>query len=290
MHLLHSVCCRCTNYAANSQLTKQPPPGWLHFQELMQQSTKATPVALEQKDMSKALASMQEHLATIQQTTCLPDAGDSKLSSVSGFGKADKLQLVRCSVCHSLLLSAAFNGHLPNCQPSQVPANVKSSNIAQSAANDKAASASHKAGSQGKVKKKMQGRGSKKPPAGPSRFAVEQVKQEMQQPLPRCFQANACMDVLSRDSHAQLASVPSNLGSSIKPESQAHSGLHSTVGAEAPAGYPRQITPEAASRRLAWTYCRNLSRSNPDLDVINDPAMPPRFPYSACQLARRRSR
>lgn len=290
MYLTYLVCCRCTNYAASSQLSKQPPPGWLHFQELMQQSTKAIPVALEQQDMSKALASMQEHLATIQQTTCLPDAGNSKLSSVSGFGQADKLQLVCCSVCHSLLLSAAFNKHLPNCRPSQVPANVSSSNVAQSAANGKAASALHKAGAQGKGKKNKQGKISKKPPAGPSRFAVEQVQQEMKQPLPRGLQANVCMDLLSRESHAQLASVPSYLAPSIKPESQAHLGLHSAVGAEAPAGYSRQGTPEAASRRLAWTYHCDLSRSNLDLDVINDPTMPPRFPYSACKLARRRSR
>lgn len=287
MSLSHRSCCRCSKFSATAQLSKQPPAGWLHFQELLQQGTKLATAPSHQQDLNSALGRMQENLVSIQQTTCIPLAESSKVSLVSGLNTADSLQMLRCSVCHSLLLSAAFNKHLPSCRPCSVPNKTSKSKLTQPS-NGRAASAGHKASSQGKGKKKAQSKGSKKPPAGPSRFAMEQTKAGMQQAVTRSLQGDASVEVRGNVSHAQPGMMPSSTEPLLAPRGQ--SEVHPASELEGAVKECSQSQTEAPGTRLAWTYEPCMSRSNPDLDAVNDPDLPPRFPHSVCRVARRRSR
>ena len=236
--------------------------------------------------MSTALTTVRESIAVIQRTTCFPSG---KPSSATHTDQAGRLQAVRCSVCHSLLLAAAFNKHLPSCRPCSHPNGPTKGNASQPALNGRATSTLHKSGSQGKGKKKVPSKGSKKPPAGPSRFAVEQTKHNLQQPA-KALQGDASVELLSRMCHAQPDSKQSTTGTVTGPEVlHTHSGMQ-TAASEQPAQEAAPCKPDMTSRRLAWTYQLHMSRSNPDVDAVHEPTLPPRFPQAVCRTSRRRSR
>lgn len=234
--------------------------------------------------MSTALGRVHESIAVIQRTTCFP-----KPSSAPHTDKAGRLQAVRCSVCHSLLLAAAFNNHLPSCRPCSHPVRPTKGNASQPALNGRAATTLHKSGLQGKGKKNLQSKGSKKPPAGPSRFAVEQTKHTLQQPV-RALQGDASVELLSRMSHAQPDSKPSTAGALTSPEVLHTQSSMRAAASDEPAQAAGQCKRDMSSGRLAWTYESHMSRSNPDVDAVHEPTLPPRFPQGVCRTTRRRSR
>ena len=276
---------RCSSFSSTTELSQQPPEGWLHFQQQLQQGANALQAEAGQQAMNTALARVQDDIITIQSTTCLPSMFTGKLST----DKAGSLQIVRCSVCHSLLLAAAFNSHLPSCRPCPIPSGPNKSKTS-GLLHAKAASAAHKSASQGKGKKKLQSKGSKKPPAGPSRFAVEQTKQIVQQPGFRPAPSDASVELLSRSSDAQPDAKLSKSQPMTDSTSEAQAGTDLTLSGMPPARDPGQRDRNASGTRLAWTYGPHMSRKNPELDAVNDPALPPRFPYNVCRTSKRKSR
>ncbi len=257
---------------------------------------------------------MQAHIQSIQQSTCLPPSRLAALASTSGRDGSGRLETVRCSVCHSLLLTAAFNDHLPSCRPcappSMAPARPTKSSTSHPSSNSRAANkvTAAKGGSKGKGKGPT---GSKKPPAGPSRFAIEQAK-----PPPQPLIATKSSD----DSDLQMPSnllphrlqppAPFTYAPALSTSHPAHH-VHPSGAMQQPGmgetqmgdrqmgerqknaveGRPDDMAwPKGVKRsRTAWAYEDHMSRSNPDMDAVHDPSLPPRFPQSAT-MARTRSK
>jgi len=251
---------------------------------------------------------MHANIRGIQASTCLPPSRLAALASTSGTGSNSKLETVRCTVCHSLLLTAAFDDHLPNCRPCApqptAPARASKSTTSQPSTTGRAASKAA-AAKGAKAGKKTGTKGSKKPPAGPSRFAVEQAKLPLQ-PLPAARQS-------SDDSEFQLpphppsnhvqppapsvyASMPSSSFPSqhIQPaegmqlqQGGKHDRRHDATDGKATDMARSQRTKHS---RLVWTYEEHMSRSNPEADAVHDPSLPPRFPLLATRPRTRRAR
>lgn len=258
--------------------------------------------------MDIALTEMHANIRGIQASTCLPPSRLAALASTSGTGSNSKLETVRCTVCHSLLLTAAFDDHLPNCRPCApqptAPARASKSTTSQPSTTGRAASKAA-AAKGAKAGKKTGTKGSKKPPAGPSRFAVEQAKLPLQ-PLPAARQS-------SDDSEFQLpphppsnhvqppapsvyASMPSSSFPSqhIQPpegmqlqQGGKHDRRHDATDGK---GTDMARSQRTKHSRLVWTYEEHMSRSNPEADAVHDPSLPPRFPLLATRPRTRRAR
>lgn len=258
--------------------------------------------------MDIALTEMHANILGIQASTCLPPSRLAALASTSGTGSNSKLETVRCTVCHSLLLIAAFDDHLPNCRPCPpqptAPARASKSTTSQPSTTGRAASKAA-AAKAAKAGKKTGTKGSKKPPAGPSRFAAEQAKVPLQ-PLPAARQSSDDSEFQlpphPPSNHAQppapsvYASVPSSSFPSQHiqlPEGmQLQQAGNQDRRHEATDGKDTDMARSQGAKRsrLVWTYGERMSRSNPEVDAVHDPSLPPRFPLVATRPRTRRAR
>lgn len=229
----------------------------------------------ERQTSNAALPHLQAIFARIHSTTCFSSRRLGTLASLTDV--AGNLDAVHCTVCHSLLLADAFNDHLPSCRPAAAPTGQTgkakiSTSHGQAAAHDNSISHS-------KAGKKQHGKGSRKPPIGPSRFAAEQAKHLLQEPA---HQAQISWQWFGRPAATHQGTVISNSDAAA---------LDSSLHAHVPRDPARQHPASGVSRkRRAWAYASHLSRSSPDMDAVHDPALPPRFPQSVCRKQQRRCR
>ena len=282
--------------------------GWNHFQDLLREDPDSAQGQAEIQAMDIALNEMQANIQGIQASTCLPPSQLAALASISGTGGSSKLETVRCTVCHSLLLTVAFDDHLPNCRPCApqptAPARASKSTTSQPSTAGRAASKAA-AAKGAKAGKKMGTKGSKKPPAGPSRFAAEQAKVPLQ-PLPAAQQSfdDSEFQMLPHPppNHAQppAPSVYASMPSSSFPSQhiQLPEGMQLPQAGnqdrrhEATDGKGTDVARSQRGKRsrLVWTYEEHMSRSNPEADAVHDPSLPPRFPLVATRPRTRRAR
>lgn len=312
---LTSITCRCSGFVDNAAPSE--PSGWEAFQEVLRGQPQQTQARSDIQAMDTALLRLQADIQSIEQTTCLPPSRLATLTASSSDG-AGHLQAVRCTVCHSLLLAAAFNDHLPRCRPC-IPQPAVPSNSSHPSSSGR--QGSRLGSGRGRLAaKKGKGRGSKKPPAGPSRFAIEQAKPPpQQQPTPRP-PSDLHHQLLAHPSQQQQrrlhqhqpmvheAAAPVQVTDMFRPAHAVGLTCSSTVpGGEVPASQmqtagqrhssqaeaKREAAPQArqAKRsRSAWTYEEHLCRNNPDLDAVHDPMLPPRFPQNVTgKRSRKRS-
>ena len=260
--------------------------------------------------MDSALSRLQADIHSIEQTTCLlPSKLAALTASVSDQRGSGHLQAVRCTVCHSLLLAAAFDDHLTRCRPCAPQSAVPSNSSHPSSSGRQA---SRPGSARGRpAAKKGKGRGSKKPPAGPSRFAMEQAKTPPQQqtlpkPLPDLdhqLRAHPSQQHQSRQHH-HLHPLLTEAAASTLPLASSSIDLSGDmlVGQKQPAGmfsrhagrrYSSDADAEqdmasqarrAKRSRTAWTYEEHLCRNNPHLDAVHDPMLPPRFPHTVTRM------
>ena len=302
--------CRCAEFVDAS--TSTDPSGWEGFQTILKDRDKPNEALSEVQAMDTALARLQADIQGIEQTTCLPPSRLAALASRSERDSSDQLETVRCTVCHSLLLNAAFNDHLPSCRPCAPKSALPSkSNTSQPSSSGRQASRPGSARGRAAAKK-SKGRGSKKPPAGPSRFAMEQAKPPPhRQPTPKT----------SSDSYHHSLAHPSQQHQLQQQQQHQHAWLHSMLmpqtdlshssgmlendmpaehlqpasmlssearknpGGEEGGGLGIASWPHRTKRsRTAWAYEEHLSRSNPEMDAVNDPMLPPRFPQSVTRI------
>ncbi|KAA6423814.1 MAG: hypothetical protein FRX49_06385 [Trebouxia sp. A1-2] len=255
--------------------------------------------------MDIALTEMHANIKGIQASTCLPPSRLAALVPTSSTGSNSKLETVRCTVCHSLLLTAAFDDHLPDCRPCapqpKAPARASKSTTSQPSTTGRAASKAAAA----KGTKAGKKTGSKKPPAGPSRFAAEQAKVSLQ-PLPAARQSSDESEFQlppkQPSNHAQLPapSVYASMPSSSFPSQhiQPPEGMQLQQAGdqdrrhEAIDGKDADMARSQGGKRsrLVWTYQEHMSRSNPEADAVHDPSLPPRFPLVATRPRTRRAR
>ena len=258
--------------------------------------------------MDTALLRLQADIHSIEQTTCLPPTKLAALTASSS-GNHGHLQAVRCTVCHSLLLTAAFNDHLPRCRPC-APQSAVPSNSSHPSSSGRQASRPGSTRGRG-ASKKGKGRGSKKPPAGPSRFAMEQAKtppqqqatarppphlqhhlpshssqqhqaQQHQHKQPPLFEATVPVVGLASGSKVPPGDMSASQVQAAGMSSSYAARQHS-MAEEGEMGMEPQ--PRRAKRsRTAWTYEEHLCRDNPDLDAVHDPMLPPRFPQNVTRL------
>ena len=283
--------------------------GWNHFQDFLTEDPDSAQGQAEIQAMDIDLTEMQANIKGIQASTCLPPSRLAALASTSGTGRNNKLETVRCTVCHSLLLTAAFDDHLPNCRPCApqptAPARASKSTTSQPSTTGRAASKAA-AAKGAKAGKKMGTKGSKKPPAGPSRFAAEQAKLPLQ-PLPAARQSSEDSECqlpphpLSNHSQPPAPSVYASIASSssfpsqhIQPQEgmQLQQAGNQDRRHEATDGKDTDMarSQRAKRSRLVWTYEEHMSRSNPEADAVHDPSLPPRFPLVATRPRTRRAR
>ena len=250
--------------------------------------------------MDIAQTEMRTNIRSIQETTCLPPTRLAALASTSCTDNAGSLELVRCTVCHSLLLTTAFDDHLPRCRPCD-PQSVRPSRSSTPQPRQGSKAGLNAKGAKGS--KKGKGRGSSKPPAGPSRFAIEQAKsashqtaiaslvhsqpalQKPRHPMQYPSQAPPMLQCDSAPTmHAKQAWPTSNVQQPAVLDSHQGNGIVSTPASDM-AHAPQ---PQSVQRpRSAWTYDPGLSRSNPEVDAVHDPSLPPRFPKSVTRSRRK---
>ncbi|DBB06515.1 hypothetical protein WJX77_008481 [Trebouxia sp. C0004] len=282
--------------------------GWNHFQDLLSEDPDSAQGQAELQAMDMALTEMHANIKGIQASTCLPPSRLAALASISGTGSTNRLETVRCTVCHSLLLNAAFDDHLPNCRPCAIqptaPARASKSTTSQPSTTGRAASKAA-AAKGAKAGKKTGTKGSKKPPAGPSRFAAEQAKVPLQ-PLPAARQSSDDSELQlpshPPSHHAQApaphvyASMPSSSFPSQHTQSpegmqlqQAgnHDRRHDATDGK---GTESSGSQRAKRSRLVWTYEEHMSRSNQEADAVHDLSLPPRFPLVATRPRTRTAR
>ena len=302
--------CRCSGFVEPAAPSE--PTGWEAFQSVLRAEPQPAEAQPDAQAMDSALSQLQADIHSIKQTTCLPPSRLAALTaSVSGQHGPGDLQAVRCRVCHSLLLAAAFDGHLPRCRPCAPQSAVPSSSSHPTSSGRQA---SRPGSARGRVAaKKGKGRGSKKPPAGPSRFAMEQAKTPPQRqtpprPLPDldhqlpAYPSQQHQHQPRQHQHhepllteAAASAVPLAC-SSINPSgdtavsqkqpagmSNSHAARRHSSDADAEQDTASQARGAKRSR-TAWTYEEHLCRNNPDLDAVHDPMLPPRFPHSVTRM------
>ena len=288
---------RCSQSLHNDASAQQS--GWSNFQDLLRHETQSADSQTELQAMDRALATMQANIQSIQATTCLPPSRLAALASTSGRDSNLNLETVRCTVCHSLLLTAAFDDHLPSCRPCppQTAAAARRTKSSTSQPSSSGRPGSKPAAARGgKAGKKGRGKGSK-PPAGPSRFAIEQAKPlPQQQPIPT--KSSDDSDLQMMPSHPSLHQ-PRKAGQSLPHASLPSTSLladhaHPSGVKQQPSIVERQSdasdgngsdamrwSQKKKRSRNAWSYQEHMSRSNPNVDAVHDPSLPPRFPQSA---------
>ena len=286
------------------------PTGWEAFQSVLRAKPQPAEAQPDAQAMDSALSRLQADIHSIEQTTCLPPSRLAAwTSSSSGQHGSGHLQAVRCTVCHSLLLAAAFDDHLPRCRPC-APQSAVPSNSSHPSSSGRQASRPGSARGRAAAKK-GKGRGSKKPPAGPSRFAMEQAKTPPQRQTPPRPLADLDHQLPAHSSEqhqprqhqhhqpllteAAAAAVPLAC-SSIDLSGDMILSQKQPVGTSIPHAARRHssdadVEQDMASQargakrsRTAWTYEEHLCRSNPDLDAVHDPMLPPRFPHSVTRM------
>ena len=245
--------------------------------------------------MGVALTEMQANIQRIQESICLPPSRLAALASTSG-----RLEIIRCTVCHSLLLTAAYTDHLPSCRPCPppvAPTNRLKSTSSHPSASGKAGSKSlaGKTGRGSTGGRKGAGRASKKPPAGPSRFAIEQGKAAQKQlvGIKAADELGPQMTPLQPQSPSAAPHTSMPSANFSEPNILPHvvaTGLHQ-IGTQTEAGEGGPDTMPAPHRqkrfRTGWTYEAHLCRTNPELDSVHELSLPPRFPQS---LTKKRTR
>lgn len=288
---------KCSQWSAEPEAAESS--GWSTFQSLLRQETQPSKSQAELRAMDIAHTEMHTNIRSIQETTCLPSTRLAALASTLCTDNGGSLELARCTVCHSLLLTTAFDDHLPRCRPCDPTSVRPRSSTPQPRQGSKAGLNAKGA----KGSKKGKGRGSSKPPAGPSRFAIEQAKsayqtafastvhrqpalQKPQHPMQYPSQAPP---LLQCDSvpimQAKQAWPTSNVQQPAVLDSHQGNGTVSTsAGDMAHAPQPQSMQRP----RSAWTYDPGLSRSNPDVDAVHDPSLPPRFPKNVTRSRRKR--
>lgn len=284
---------RCSQSLHTPEDMPAEQSGWSNFADLLREDPESAEAEAELQAMDIALTEMQANIRSIQTSTCLPP---SRLASISGRDSTGKLETTRCIVCHSLLLTTTFNDHLPSCRPcdpqSTLPArrSTASQPILAGGAASRAAAAKG-----GKASKRGGSKGSKKPPAGPSRFAIQQAKAPPQ-PVAATRQSSDDSDLqlpphpLPNHLQSPAADTQASVPSSSFPSQQMrppHSMHRQQPGSSneqyvATGDRPGALTqPQGVKRgRSTWTYEENMSRSNPEVDAVHDPSLPPRFPQA----------
>ena len=283
------------------------PSGWEAFQSVLREESRPTKAQCDAQAKDSALSRLQADIDNIKQTTCLPPSRLAALTASSS-DQHGHLQAVRCTVCHSLLLAAAFNDHLPRCRPCALPSAVPSTSSHPSSSGRLASRPNSARGRAAAKKGKGRGRGSKKPPAGPSRFAMEQGKtppqrQTTPRPPPTDFdhQLPAQPSQQQQQHHhplteATASALPSDHDSPEFPlGGMSGSQRHPAGTSSPPAARQHSKDTDAAQDRVsqersmtrsrsAWTYAEHLRRSNPELDAVHDPMLPPRFPHNVTRM------
>ena len=286
------------------------PTGWEAFQSVLRAEPQPAEAQPDAQAMDSALSRLQADIYSIERTTCLPPSRLGALTaSTSDQRGSGHLQAVRCTVCHSLLLAAAFDDHLPRCRPCAPQSAVPSNSSHPSSSGRQA---SRPGSGRGRAAaKKGKGRGSKKPPAGPSRFAVEQAKtppqrQTTPRPLPDLDHQLATQPSQQHQPHQHhhLHPLLTEAAASALPLACNHLDPSGDifVSQQQPAGisrphaarrYSSDTVPEqdmvsqahrAKRSRSAWTYEERLCRNNPHLDAVHHPMLPPRFPHSVTRM------
>ena len=286
------------------------PTGWEAFQSVLRAEPQPAEAQPDAQAIDSALSRLQADIHSIERTTCLPSSRLAALTaSTSDQHGSGHLQAVRCTVCHSLLLAAAFDDHLPRCRPcapqSAVPIN-------SSHPSSGGRQASRPGSARGRAAaKKGKGRGSKKPPAGPSRFAMEQAKtppqrQTTPRPLPdidhqlpthssQQHQPHQHQHLQPLLTEAAAPALPLACND-IDPFGDMTISLKQPAGISSPQAARRYSSDAVAEqhmasqartakrKRTAWTYEEHLCRNNPDLDAVHDPMLPPRFPHSVTRM------
>lgn len=312
--------CRCWGFVDTPAPSE--PSGWEAFQGVLRAQPQQNEARCDIQAMDTALSRLQADIQSIQRTTCLPPSRLTALmASSSGKHGAGDMQAVRCTVCHSLLLAAAFNDHLPRCRPC-APQPALPSNSSHPSSSGR--QGSRPGSGRGRhAAKKGKGRGSKKPPAGPSRFAMEQAKpppqqqptpgpppdlhhqllahpsQPHQQPhphqheqpppgeVPAAVQATGMLRPAHTVDLAFSIRVPGGEPPARQMPAAGMSISHAAGRHSSQADAEQEAAPQAKRKRTAWTYEEHMCRNNPDLDAVHDPMLPPRFPQN---VTGRRSR
>lgn len=287
------------------------PSGWEAFQSVLREESRPTKAQSDAQAKDSALSRLQADIDSINQTTCLPPSRLAALTA-SSLDQHGHLQAVRCTVCHSLLLTAAFNDHLPRCRPCAPPSAVPSNSSHPSSSGRLTSRPNSARGRAAAKKGKGRGRGSKKPPAGPSRFAMEQGKtppQRQTTPRPPPTDLDRQLPAHPSQQHqpgqhqhhhplteATASALPSAHDSTeFSPGGMSGSQRHPAGMASPPAArqHSRDIDDEqdrvsqersVKRSRSAWTYAEHLRRSNPELDAVHDPMLPPRFPHNVTRM------
>lgn len=303
-----SATCRCSGFVESASSSE--PPGWEAFQSVLREESRPTKAQTDAQAKDSALSRLQADIDSIKQTTCLPPSRLAALTA-SSLDQQGHLQAVRCTVCHSLLLTAAFNDHLPRCRPC-APPSAGPSNSSHPSSSGRLASRPNTARGRAAAKKgKGRGRGSKKPPAGPSRFAMEQGKplpQRQTTPLPPAdldhqlpaHPSQHHQPGQHRHHHplteATTSALPSAHDSTELPPGGVPGSQRHPAGMSSPPAsrqHSRDIDAEQdrvsqersmKRSRSAWTYAEHLRRSNPELDAVHDPMLPPRFPHNVTRM------
>ena len=300
-----SATCRCSGFVDTAAPSE--PTGWEAFQSVLTAEPQPAETGPDAQAKNSALSRLQADIHSIARTTCLPPSRLAALTASSSqqHGRGH-LQAVRCTVCHSLLLAAAFDDHLPRCRPC-APQSAVPSNSSQPCSSGRQASRPGSARGRAAAKK-GRGRGSKKPPAGPSRFAMEQAKTPPQrQTTPRPLsnldhqlpahpsqqhqsrQHQHLHPLLTEEAAYALPSACNSIDPSgdISTSQKQPAGVVSPHADSSNAGAEQELASQArrAKRsRTAWTYEEHLCRNNPDLDAVHDPMLPPRFPHSVTRI------
>lgn len=314
---LTSATCRCSGFVDTPAPSETS--GWEAFQGALRAQPQQNEARPDIQAMDTALSRLQADIQSIQRTTCLPPSRLTALmASSSGKHGAGHMQAVRCTVCHSLLLAAAFNDHLPRCRPCAPQPALPSNSSHPSSSGRQGSRPGNGRGRH--AAKKGKGRGSKKPPPGPSRFAMEQAKpppqqqptprpppnlhhqllahpsqphqqHQHEQPLPGEVPAAVLATGMLRPPHTVDLTFSIGVPGGEPPASQMPAvGMSTSQAAgrhSSQADAEQEAAPQAKRRRTAWTYEEHMCRNNPDVDAVHDPMLPPRFPQN---VTGRRSR